>query len=286
MKLTLVDTLPALPHRPTDGHKGLFGRLLIVGGSEGMIGAPAFAGAAAFRMGAGLVQVAVPREILTAVLSIEPEMIGLPLLENGDEDALLQAADKADAIVIGPGLGQSPQSRRRLDLLCRLEKPMVVDADALNMLARGDRWPETFKASAVLTPHPGEMSRLGKLIGRTSVPSDDAGRMDLAAQAASAFEQVVVLKGARTVITDGQRVYVNQTGDSTLSKGGTGDILSGMLGCLLAQKLGRFDAAALAVHLHGRAGELAGQRHTSRAATAQDIIDAIGTATKEREKQP
>ena len=160
-----IESLPALPTRLENGHKGLFGRLLIVAGSEGMIGAPAFAGAAAFRMGAGLVEVAVPREILSAVLSIEPEMIGLPLTAAGDEDALREAAEKADAIVIGPGLGQSPQAHRRLELLIAMTKPMVVDADGLNMLAAGARWPESFKAAAVLTPHPGEMARLGKLIG-------------------------------------------------------------------------------------------------------------------------
>src|SRR5207248_3696097 len=112
--------------------------------------------------------------------------------------------------------------------LARLDKPMVVDADGLNMLSTERRWPSYFKARAVLTPHPGEMARLGKLIGRTDVPGDEQGRIDLAAQAATAFGQVVLLKGHHTVVTDGRRVYVNDTGDSTLSKAGTGDVLSGM----------------------------------------------------------
>jgi NAD(P)H-hydrate epimerase len=202
-------------------------------------------------------------------------MIGLPLQTNSQESELRDAAEKADAIAVGPGLGQSTDARRRLELLMGLDRAMVVDADALNMLAQLERWPEGFKAKAVLTPHPGEMARLGKLIGRDRVPSNDAGRIDMALSAARAFGQVLVLKGARTVVTDGSRVYINQSGDSTLSKAGTGDILSGMLGCLLAQRLDRFDAAVLAVHLHGLAGQWAGQRHTRRGATAQQIIDAI-----------
>jgi NAD(P)H-hydrate epimerase len=120
------------------------------------------------------------------------------------------------------------------------------------------------------------MSRLAKLIGRAgATPSDEAGRIDLAGSAALAFGQVIVLKGHRTVVCDGRRVYVNTTGDSTLSKAGTGDVLSGVLGCLLAQGMDRFEAAVLAVHLHGRAGEIAGKQHGKRWALARNVIDAL-----------
>lgn len=103
--------------------------------------------------------------------------------------------------------------------------PMVVDADALNILAGGPRWPAEFQAKAVLTPHPGEMTRLAKLLGAGKTPDDDAGRLRIAVEAANTFGQVVVLKGHRTVVTDGARVYVNRTGDSTLAKAGSGDVL-------------------------------------------------------------
>ena len=278
-----ITSPPALPPRPRDGHKGLFGRVLVVGGNDGMIGAPVLAGTAALRMGAGLVQLAVPRSILAACLTITPELIGLGLGKAAGKDQLLEAGEKADAVVIGPGLGRTPEAEGRLTRLVRLEKPMVIDADGLNILASMKRWPSFFKARAVLTPHPGEMARLGKLIGRKEVPSDEQGRIEIASEAARAFGQVVVLKGDRTVVADGRRAYVNGTGNSALSKAGTGDVLSGILGTLLAQEVDRFDAACLAVHLHGRAGEIAGERVGMRCALARDVVDAITGAVAQLE---
>jgi len=278
-----VTSLPTLPPRTVEGHKGSFGRVLVVGGNDGMIGAPTLAGTAALRTGAGLVQLAVPRSILAACLTITPELIGLGLGKAAGKDALLEAGEKADAIVIGPGLGRTPEAEARLVRLVRLDKPMVVDADGLNILASMKKWPTWFKARAVLTPHLGEMARLGKLLGRTDVPPDDQRRIEIASAAAHAFGQVVVLKGERTVVADGRRVYVNHTGNSTLSKAGTGDVLSGMLGTLLGQGVDRFDAACLAVHLHGRAGEIAGAKLGMRCALARDVVDAIPGAIAELE---
>src|SRR5829696_801693 len=193
-----IDRAPALPERPKSGHKGLFGRVLVVGGNDGMIGAPVLAATAALRMGSGLVQIAVPRSILPYALSITPELIGLSLGKAAGKDQLLEAAEAADAVVIGPGLGQTPEALGRLTRLVRLDKPMVVDADGLNLLAKEKAWPSYFKAKAVLTPHPGEMKRLAKLLDRSDVPDDDDGRIDIAAHAARTFGQVVVLKGAKT----------------------------------------------------------------------------------------
>lgn len=280
-----ITSPPPLPARPKDGHKGLFGRVLVVGGNDGMIGAPTMAGRAALTLGAGLVEIAVPRSILAAALMITPELIGLGLDKATGKDALLAVGEKADAIVIGPGLGQTPEVLARLQWLVRLDKPMVVDADGLNLIAKQKRWPSYFKARAVLTPHPGEMKRLGKLIGRDDVPNDDAGRIGLATEAATVFGQVVVLKGNRTVVTDGHRAYVNHTGDSSLSKAGTGDVLSGMTGALLAQEMDRFDAACAAVYLHGRSGEIAGEKLGMRCVLAHDVIAAIPQAVEEYEKR-
>jgi NAD(P)H-hydrate epimerase len=122
------------------------------------------------------------------------------------------------------------------------------------------------------------MLRLARLIGRDEVPSDDAGRLAIAVEASRVFQQIVLLKGNRTVITDGTRAYINTTGDSSLSKAGTGDVLSGMLGTLLAQMEDPFDAACLAAHLHGLAGEIAGQASDPRSVLARDVIDAIPQA--------
>jgi hydroxyethylthiazole kinase-like uncharacterized protein yjeF len=280
--MTRIISPPPLPARPHDGNKGTFGRVLVVGGNQGMLGAPSMAGRAALKLGSGLVEIAVPRAILVAALTITPELIGIGL-DAGVSDELRSAADKAAVIVIGPGIGQSDDAFARLHTLAQLDKPMVVDADALNMIARQGVWPNWFKANAVLTPHPGEMKRLAKLIGRDTVPTEDAGRIDIATTAANAFGQTIVLKGSRTVVTDGQRVYLNHTGDSSLAKAGTGDVLSGMVGCLLGQKLTSFDAACTAVHLHGRAGEIAGEKLGLRCVLAHDVIEAIPQAVGEYE---
>src|SRR3954452_25577826 len=211
--MEMIDSIPALPARPVEGHKGMFGRVLVVGGNDGMIGAPVLAGTSALRVGSGLVQIAVPRSILQHALAITPELIGLGLGKAAGKDQLLEAAEFADAVVIGPGLGKTPEAAARLVRLgCLDAKPMVIDADGLNLLAAQKRWPTYFKAHTVLTPHPGEMKRLGKLLGRgdQSVPGDDDGRIEWATTAATAFGQVVVLKGNRTVVTDGTRVYVNR----------------------------------------------------------------------------
>jgi NAD(P)H-hydrate epimerase len=280
MELQEIKSVIRLPDRPIGGHKGLFGRVLVVGGHDVMIGAPAFAGTAALRMGSGLVQVAVDRQIVASVLSITPELIGLALPAFGMGD-LDDAAEKADAIVVGPGLGQTKASVDRVKRLIRFEKPMVIDADALNILAEGKRWPKKSAAHAVLTPHPGEMKRLAPLLGRDDVPTDTPGRIDIAAQAANTFNVVMVLKGDQTVVTDGKRVYLNHTGDSSLSKAGTGDVLSGMIGCLLGQKIDRFDAACFAVHLHGLAGEIAGKKLGRRCVLARDVLDSISPALAE-----
>lgn len=276
---------PPLPDRPREGHKGLFGRVLVVGGNDGMIGAPVLAATSALRMGAGLVQLAVPRSILSACLSITPELIGIGLGKAAGKDQLLEAGEKADTIVIGPGLGRTPEAMGRVQRLIRLAKPMVIDADGLNLLSDLKRWPTYFKGRAVLTPHPGEMARLGKLLNRSGpVPTDEAGRTELAAVAAEVFGQVVLLKGDRTIVTDGRRVYVNTTGDSSLSKAGAGDVLCGVIATLLAQQADPFAAAAAGAYLHGRAGELAGEKLGRRCVLARDVIDTLPEAIAEYER--
>lgn len=276
MAMTRITQLPALPDRPTEGHKGLFGRVLVVGGSDTMLGAPVLAGTAALRMGSGLVQIALPPAMLPAALSVTPELIGL----GRNPREVIEAAKQADAVVVGPGLGTSPAAKKLLLALLKLDREVIVDADGLNLLAAGRTFPKGV-TKAVLTPHPGEMKRLAKLLGRSDVPSDDEGRLKLATLAASTFKQVVVLKGHRTIVTDGRRAYVNRTGDSSLSKAGTGDVLCGVIASLIGQGMDRFDAAIAGVWIHGRAGELAGELHTPRAVLARDVITALPTAVVE-----
>jgi len=280
---TEITALPQLPARPLDGQKGMFGRVLIVGGNPVMLGAPVLAGTAALRMGAGLVQIAMPASILPAALSVTPELIGISTTGPTADAELDAAADRADVLVVGPGLSTSPRAKRLVLRLIKLAKPMVIDADALNILSLQKAWPKKFRAMAVLTPHPGEMARLNKLLDRRIVPTDDAGRIELAHHAAAVFGQVVLLKGHRTIIASASHYRINTTGNSALSKAGAGDVLSGIIGALLGQKLPPFDAAALGAHIHGRAGELAGQSLGLRSPIARDVIDQIPAAIRELE---
>ena len=247
-----------------------------------MIGAPSLAGVAALRMGAGLVKVAAPRKIIPAILTIFPELVGVGLTASPDK-TFLDSCEAADAIVVGPGLDSSASVRKLVMEALRFQKPMVIDAGALNILASLSKWPRGPRAGRVLTPHPGEMLRLAKHFGESKVPVDKEGRIRIAKKAALAFKHIVVLKGHETIVTDGNQVYVNDTGDSSLAKAGTGDVLSGMLGTLLAQKMNPYEAACLAVRLHGRAGELAGAKFGKRSVIASEVATMIAAAISEHE---
>ena len=273
-----VTQVPTPPERPDDAHKGTFGTLLILGGSTTMIGAPMLAARSAYRAGCGLVRVAMPHSVLAAALTTLPEAIGLGLDgSDADADQLREAMDKADAVVVGPGLGQEPAAGPLLETVYKGDVPAVFDADALNLLAAMDAWPRDFAAPAVLTPHPGEMRRLLKhLPGRDEVPTDEPGRSDLAGHAARTFGKIVVLKGHRTVVSDGESVFVNDTGDNSLAKAGSGDVLSGLIGSLLAGGMTPFDAAVCGVYHHGLAGEAAGRDLGRRSVLAGDVADRVG----------
>ena len=242
-----------------------------------MIGAPMLAARSGYRAGCGLVQVAMPQEVLAAALSIVPEAIGLGLA--GNEQDVLQfrnAMQRAAAVVAGPGMGQEPLAEALLRAVYTAELPAVLDADALNLLAEVDRWPDDFSAPAVLTPHPGEMKRLMKFLDGAPSPADEAGRIELCGHAARTFGCVVVYKGHRSITSDGQRYRVNTSGDNSLAKAGSGDVLAGLIGSLLAQGMPPFDAAICGAHYHGLAGEAAGRALGQRAVLASDAADRVG----------
>lgn len=283
-KIRLIKDLPRLPVRPENGHKGTFGRVLVVGGQYQMIGAPILAGASALRSGSGLVQVAMPREVLPHALSMFPELIGLALGEKFAAGELQMAIAASQVIVIGPGMGTGKAAQARVKQVIKTSKCAVIDADALNILSMGKRWPAGFKAYGVLTPHPGEMQRLMGLLKIQSELDTDARRLDVAVKVARATRQVIVLKGHRTVVTDGERAYVNQTGDSSLAKAGSGDVLAGVIGSLIGQKMDLLAAAVLGVWVHGRAGEIAGQMMSRRAVVARDVIQSLPAAFDEHEQ--
>lgn len=282
MSHQLINQLPMLPVRPSDAHKGTFGRVLIMAGSRGMSGAAALSGLGALRGGAGLVYLAVPREIQAIVGGIEPSYltIGCPASIDGQftEDALLRIEDDiagCNAMACGPGFGQSEELQHIIGwLLVNVAKPMVVDADALNLLAEHLEWLDKSPAPRVLTPHPGEFARL--LDSDTN--SVQANRVGLAVEFAARHKVILVLKGSGTVITDGKQVAINPTGNSGMATGGTGDVLTGLITALLAQGLPAFEAARLGVYLHGLAGDLAAEELSQPGLIASDLPRYLGPA--------
>lgn len=272
--------LPFLAPRAADTHKGSFGTVLVVGGSRGMAGAPALAGMAALRGGAGLVRVAVPDVCLDTVAGYEPCYTTVPLpadsagcLSSAAADTVIEQAEAASVVALGPGLG-------RCDELCRLAarlyrevpRPMVVDADGLNALAGQPEVQSRPGGPRILTPHPGEFARW---TGRP-LPADQrtAAAVELAARCGT----VVVLKGHATVVTDGTRYVVNETGNPGMATGGTGDVLTGLIAALWCQGLDAYDAARLGAHLHGLAGDLAAEELGQVNLIATDLLDYLTDA--------
>jgi NAD(P)H-hydrate epimerase len=279
----LVTRLPYLAPRSADSHKGDFGRVLVVAGSRGMSGAAVLCGSAALRGGAGLVHVAVPQEVLAIVAGGNPCYITVPL--PGDqghlsEEAvreLLHSAQSHDVLAVGPGLGRSlGLSALVTTLLSEVSIPIVLDADGLNALesARVLSWSR--KASLVLTPHPGEFARLTG----SDVPTVQEHRQEVAFDFAREYGVVLVLKGHQTVVTDGQRLYLNTTGNPGMATAGSGDVLTGAVAALIGQGLSPFEAAQLGVYLHGSAGDLARDELGEMGLTAADVLHYLPYAQK------
>ena len=286
-----------LPQRPKRGHKGSFGKLLVVAGSLDYAGAALLVCRAAGRAGAGLVTLAVPESLqpLFAAKVVEATTMGLPeddVEEIDPEPALARILDhEHDAIVVGPGLrpGLATTELVRMLLTTSGESqpaPAVLDAEALRSLATMDGWWEGDHRPAVLTPHAGEFARLRAGSGHEEdsdgdLVTDDDARVAAARDAATAWRAVVVLKGARTVIAapDGT-VAVAPFENPALASGGTGDVLSGAIGSLLAQGLEPFAAARLGVYLHGVAGDGIRERFGDAGLLASDLPDGLAIARK------
>ncbi len=282
--LTRISDIPQLPSRAVDSHKGSYGRAVIIGGSMGMSGAVSLAGLGALRGGAGLVYLACPRSVWSAVAAIEPSYLTVPLPEDAHGrlavpsiPEILTACQNADAVAIGPGLGQSDDLREVVSQVVRgVDVPCVIDADGLNLLVDRLEILATARSSRVLTPHPGEFARLTGL----SIHEVQANREGLAVQFANRHRVVLVLKGAGTVVTDGQRLFINRTGNPGLATGGTGDVLTGLITALIAQGAAPFDAACLGCHLHGLAGDIAAEELSPPGMIASDLPKYLPLAWK------
>ena len=272
-----------LPPRPLESHKGTYGKLLVVGGSRNYVGAPVLACGGAYRAGAGLVTLASPISAYRLAATQMAESTYLPLEETADGQvavanaaAVRTALAGSAAAVLGPGLGQSDAVREFVQQTLLVEpapvSPLVLDADALNALAQTYGWPDQLKTPVVLTPHPGELARLL----RCTAAEVQQDRVATAQRAAQTWGQVLVLKGAHTVVAapDG-RACVSPFANPALASAGTGDVLAGVIGGLLAQGIGPYDAAVAGVHLHGSAGERVRAELGDAGLLASDLLPHI-----------
>lgn len=268
-----ADARALLPSRPKDGHKGTFGHVLCVAGSEGMAGAAALCARAAQRAGAGLVTVACPFPVLITVQAQAPCAVARvvsdgAMLSMDASEPLLALLEGKGALAIGPGLGREEGVWQAIEPLVRSDVPKVIDADALYLLAR---YGGGVGANTVLTPHPGEMARL---CGATAADVA-ASPVEYAQQVAADMGACVLLKGATTVIAQGEDVAMNITGCDGMATGGSGDVLTGVIASLMAQGMAAMDASRVGAYYHGRAGEVAQAVLGARAVTAMDVCDRL-----------
>ncbi|PQO42846.1 NAD(P)H-hydrate dehydratase [Blastopirellula marina] len=280
-RIALPAGLPVLPPRDPHSHKGTFGRALLVGGSVGMPGSISLSGRACLKGGAGLVTLAVPDAIINTVATFDAAYMTWPLPTDRSGHLPLHAKAKlsakleqADCLAVGPGLGQS----RGLfflvnDLASNFPRPMVIDADGLNLIAQRPDMTQPFTAPRVLTPHLGEFRRL---VGKPQLTMEEA--TGSAIEFADKLQCVLVLKGSQTLVTDGTQQWNNPTGNPGLATGGSGDVLTGLITAMLAQQLNVYDAAVLAVFLHGLAADIAVKQTSQPGLTASDLLDFLEDA--------
>lgn len=323
----IVTALPRLAPRRSDGHKGDYGRALLIGGSRGMSGAIALAGMSALRAGAGLVRLAVPDPCLETVAAFEPSYMTTALSSDSEGRIAAEAIDdlrplvtQATCVACGPGLGRSAQLTALVRMLYRsVTQPLVVDADALNALAADGQGLADHAGQRILTPHPGEFRRLAGSGLSTGHASGDVAALSASALSASPMKTtlrdaaaiasaessaaessatemadaaieiarrdslVIVLKGHRTLVTDGLRAYRNTTGNPGMATGGSGDVLTGLITALVCQSLAPWDAARLGVYLHGLAGDLASRRFGQVSLIASDLVRFLPRAFRSLE---
>jgi len=268
--------------RPPDAHKGLFGHVLVLAGSTGFVGAGCLAAEAALASGAGLATLGVPHSLLpivatklTACMTHGFREVRDGALALGALPEILAFAGRCNVVALGPGMGRHRSTERLVHALVRsLDRTLVLDADALNALEGQADLLDEAPAPRILTPHPGEMSRLTGL----STQQIQADRTGVAREFAARHKVVLALKGHGTVVTDGTDLYENETGNPGMATGGTGDVLTGMVAGLCAQGLAPFSAACLAVYLHGLAGDLAAKKIGEHSLTATDVLAFIGSA--------
>lgn len=271
--------LERIPRRQSYSNKGTYGKILVVAGSKNMSGAAYFSAKAAYRMGAGLVRIVTPEENRQILQTLLPEAIVTTYQRNQlDGDWLTEAINWASAIVIGPGMGVSEEAKYLLSKVLSISKvPLVIDADAITLIAKEPELLHDHEQKIIMTPHVGEMSRLtGKLI-----PEIADNIIEVAEKFAAEKKVTCVLKDARTIVTEGTGyIYVNTSGNNGMATGGAGDVLTGVIVGLLAQGLREREAARLGVYIHGLAGDAAAAQKGPYGMLADDVCDAINEVVR------
>jgi NAD(P)H-hydrate epimerase len=285
--ITADDVRRLLPARKRTAHKGAFGHVLVLAGCEGLTGAAVLCAEAVARSGAGLVTLAVPQKIYSIIAAQCREVMPRPLADTDAGSFSLKALDGIDDLIarcnvvaLGPGIGQHPETREFVHrFIARCLRPMVLDADALNAIAHKPSVLKQAKAAIVVTPHPGEMARLTD----STTERVQSRRWETAREIAAAHGVVTVLKGAGTVIArpDSQEIWLNMTGNPGMAKGGMGDVLTGLIAGFIAQGISPFDAARVAVHLHGLAADAVATKTCEQTMRATDVLENLSTAIQQ-----
>lgn len=282
--------LAKIPKRPQDSHKGSFGRVLVVGGSPCMSGAAYFSAKAAYRMGAGLVEILTHEDNRIILQTQLPEAV-MTTYGNAvvaDRLKIRAAVSRADVIAIGMGIGQSENANELLKLvLSAADTPLIVDADALNLIAKDPSLFDLISAPVIVTPHLLEMARLC----RVDVATVERDKIGIATDFAEKYALTCVLKCHETlVVSDGtednahsdkNKIYRNRSGNCGMATGGSGDVLTGVIAALIAQGMPPFNAATLGVYIHGLAGDAAAETLGEYSLMASDIIDYIPSIIKD-----
>ncbi|MFA5060278.1 MAG: NAD(P)H-hydrate dehydratase [Candidatus Omnitrophota bacterium] len=267
-------------------HKNDFGHVLILAGSKQMLGAAALCALSAMRAGAGLATIGIPKSLnLTLQKKISPVIMTWSLPETKEQTlsfkaypAIKKRLNSFDCVAIGPGLSTNTQTQKLIrKIITTADKPLVIDADALNALAKDLKVLLKNPSEKVLTPHPGEMARL---TGLSKKMIENSG-LKIAQQFSAQYHCILLLKGSRTIVAaPNGKTYINKTGNPGMATAGSGDVLTGMIAAFLAQGIPAFDAAKLGAYLHGKAGDIAARKKTRLALIATDIIDEIPKVIK------
>ncbi|MFQ5962854.1 MAG: NAD(P)H-hydrate dehydratase [Candidatus Scalinduaceae bacterium] len=293
-----VKDLPKLISRKKNSHKGNYGRVLVLAGSPGMTGAAYLCSKAALRSGSGLVTLGIPESLnlvmetkLTCVMTYPlPETKVLTLSNKGREE-ILELCNKHDVVALGPGLSQQAETKKLVHWLIKtIDRTIVIDADGINALVGNINILYKIKRNVIITPHPGEMSRLLDLGSAKDVQKK---RLSIATEFVQSMHKrlgkekgiTLVLKGDKTIVADYEKIYINQTGNPGMATAGTGDVLTGIIVSLIGQGLSEFNASQLGVYVHGLAGDIASKEKGETSMIASDILDSLPAAFLRYEKR-